>query len=120
MLRIRLARHEERLVLLLLGIAFCVRAWAARSALFCDDESMFWATGVDVAHGISHPEVGPPISGSPAGLPGPLFYYLTAVPQLFTRHPMASAYLVIILNVIGLALIGSTIKIAMGARARRL
>ncbi len=73
---------------------------------------------VDVAHGTAHPEVGPPISGSPAGLPGPLFYYLTALPNLFSIHPRSSAYLIALLNVAGLALMGAAVKTSLGARAR--
>lgn len=74
-----------------LALGFTVRAVAGWHGYFADDESLFWATGVQIARGDAFPLVGPPISGSPAGLPGPLFYWVCALPAFVSAHPYAQS-----------------------------
>lgn len=74
-----------------LVLGFTVHALAGWHGYFADDESLFWATGVQLVRGEIFPLVGPPISGSPAGLPGPLFYWVCALPAMVSAHPYAQS-----------------------------
>lgn len=88
-------RQVRRLVLVFTGacllLGFLVRCLAGWHGYFADDESLFWATGVQIARGEAFPLVGPPISGSPAGLPGPLFYWVCALPAFISPHPYVNS-----------------------------
>jgi hypothetical protein len=76
------------------GAAIFVAAAALRLALvqtarFTGDEARDYAVGMDVAHGVRFPLLGPMITSGAAKLPGPFSYWLAAFPQLFTRAPEA-------------------------------
>jgi hypothetical protein len=76
------------------GVAIFVAAAAlrlalAQSARFTGDEARDYAIGMDIAHGVRFPMLGPVITSGTAQLPGPFSYWLAAFPQLFTRAPEA-------------------------------
>lgn len=102
----------------LLAAALAVRLVAARDAYFADDESLLWAQGFDVARGLAFPQVGPPISGTPAGLPGPLLYWVTALPLLLFRHPLAASAFYALLSVLGVGLFARQLRAHWGRAAQ--
>ena len=67
--------------------AALLRLALVQSARFTGDEARDYAIGMDVAHGVRFPMLGPVITSGTAQLPGPLSYWLAAFPQLFTRAP---------------------------------
>jgi len=69
--------------------AALLRLALMQSARFTGDEARDYAIGMDVAHGVRFPMLGPVITSGQAQLPGPLSYWLAAFPQLFTRAPEA-------------------------------
>jgi hypothetical protein len=76
------------------GAAIFVAAAALRLALvqsarFTGDEARDYAIGMDIAHGVRFPMLGPVITSGAAQLPGPFSYWLIAFPQLFSRAPEA-------------------------------
>ena len=78
-----------------IGAAIFVAAAALRLALvqsarFTGDEALDYAIGMDIAHGVRFPLLGPMITSGKALHPGPFLYWLVALPQLFTRAPEAS------------------------------
>jgi hypothetical protein len=89
----------------LLALALGVRLYAVYHARFDRDEAASWEIALQIARGERFPTVGPGISRSDAGTPGPLFFYLMALPQLVTAHPLAGGTFVALLNVGALALI---------------
>jgi hypothetical protein len=77
-----------------IGAALFVAAAALRLALvetarFTGDEARDYQIGMDIAHGVRFPMLGPVITSGVAQLPGPFSYWLIAFPQLFTRAPEA-------------------------------
>lgn len=102
-------------LLLLLGLV--VRLWAAGNARFDSDESQFWQASLGIAEGRHFPILGHPISGTPAHHPGALFYYVMAIPQLFTRDPMAGSVLIGLLNLVGLWLFFLALREVWNERA---
>jgi len=89
----------------LLALALGVRLYAVYHARFDRDEAATWEIALQIARGERFPTMGPGISRSDAGTPGPLFFYLMALPQLVTAHPLAGGTFVALLNVGALALI---------------
>ena len=89
----------------LLALALAVRIYAVHHARFDRDEAATWEIALRIARGERFPTVGPGISRSDAGTPGPLFFYLMALPQLVTSHPLAGGTFVAVLNVGALGLI---------------
>lgn len=83
----------------LLALALVVRLYAVYHARFDRDEAATWEVALQIARGERFPTVGPGISRSDAGTPGPLFFYLMALPQLVTSHPLAGGAFVALLNV---------------------
>ncbi|HEY5448594.1 MAG TPA: glycosyltransferase family 39 protein [Polyangia bacterium] len=78
----------------LIGAAIFVAAAALRLALvqsarFTGDEARDYQIGMDIAHGVRFPMLGPVITSGAAQLPGPFSYWLIAFPQLFSRAPEA-------------------------------
>jgi hypothetical protein len=97
---------ESRLaVAALLAVALGVRLYAVYHARFDRDEAATWEIALQIARGERFPTVGPGISRSDASTPGPLFFYLMALPQLVTSHPLAGGAFVALLNVGALGLI---------------
>jgi hypothetical protein len=77
-----------------IGAAIFVAAAALRLALvetarFTGDEARDYQIGMDIAHGVRFPMLGPVITSGQAQLPGPFSYWLIALPQLLTRAPEA-------------------------------
>ena len=89
----------------LLALAFAVRLYAVYHARFDRDEAFFWEVALGIARGEVFPTVGSVLSRSEAATPGPLFFYLMALPQLVTPHPLAGGVFVALLNVGALALL---------------
>lgn len=84
------ARSSWRARALLFGLfalGTALRGWAVPHARFTGDEAAFWDTARAIAALERFPVLGPEITGSPAHLPGPLFHYVTALPQLFGTSP---------------------------------
>jgi hypothetical protein len=69
--------------------AAALRLALVQTARFTGDEARDYAIGMDIAHGVRFPTLGPVITSGAAQLPGPLSYWLAAFPQLFTRAPEA-------------------------------
>jgi hypothetical protein len=69
--------------------AAALRLALVQTARFTGDEARDYAIGMDVAHGVRFPTLGPVITSGAAQLPGPFSYWLAAFPQLFTRAPEA-------------------------------
>jgi hypothetical protein len=82
------------IVLLVLG--FALRFWASGLARITGDESHYWYVSRKLATLSQFPVYGPAITGSEANLPGALYYYLMAVPQVFGASPRFGAVAVII------------------------
>jgi len=77
-----------------IGAAIFVAAAALRLALvqsarFTGDEARDYQIGMEIAHGVRFPLLGPAITGGAAQLPGPFSNWMAAFPQLFTRAPEA-------------------------------
>ena len=66
-----------------------LRLALVQTARFTGDEARDYAIGMDIAHGVRFPLLGPVITSGAAKLPGPFSYWLAAFPQLFTRAPEA-------------------------------
>ena len=86
-----------------IGVAVVAAACLVRLALvttsrFTGDEADFYRVALDIAEGRALPLLGPPITGGVARHPGPLFYWLMALPMLFTRAPEAVNALVAVLG----------------------
>jgi hypothetical protein len=71
------------------AVAAALRLALVQTARFTGDEARDYAVGMDIAHGIRFPLLGPVITSGAAQLPGPFSYWLAAFPQLFTRAPEA-------------------------------
>jgi hypothetical protein len=69
--------------------AAALRLALVETARFTGDEARDYAIGMDIAHGVQFPALGPIITNGPARLPGPFSLWLAAFPQLFTRAPEA-------------------------------
>jgi hypothetical protein len=85
------------------GVAIFTLAAATRLALiltshFMGDQVLFWNAARKIAHGIDFPLLGPSITGGRARHPGPLLYYVLAIPLLFTSAPEACNAFVAILG----------------------
>jgi len=102
--------ESPRAVAALLALALAVRLYAVYHARFDRDEAATWEIALQIARGERFPTVGPGISRSDAGTPGPLFFYLMALPQLVTSHPLAGGAFVALLNVGALGLIFLTYR----------
>ena len=89
----------------LLALALGVRLYAVYHARFDRDEAAAWETAVAIARGEAWPSLGPGLSRSDARTPGPLFFYVMAIPHLVTPHPLAAGVFVALLNVGALALL---------------
>jgi hypothetical protein len=102
---VRRVGESRAAVAALLALALGVRLYAVYHARFDRDEAAAWETAVAIARGEGFPVMGPGLSASDARTPGPLFFYLMAIPHLFTAHPLAGGVFVALLNVGALALL---------------
>ena len=112
-----LERHARTLAIALLLAGFLFRAWAVGHARFTGDESYFWATARNTATFEAKPVYGPAMTGSTAYHPGPLFYYLMAVPQRLGVSPWFGGLFVVLLHALSSALLGLLAFRARGVRA---
>lgn len=101
----------------LLAAGFFFRAWAVGHARFTGDESWFWATARNIATFQAAPIYGPSMTGSGANHPGPIFYYLMALPQRLGPSPWWGGLFVALLHVGSSALLGLLALRARGPRA---
>lgn len=111
------APRVRQLALVLLVAGVLLRAWAVGHARFTGDESYFWATARNVATLDAAPVYGPPMTGSEAYHPGPIFYYLMAVPQRLGASPWFGGLFVALLHTLSSALLGLLARRAWGDRA---
>ena len=102
---VRRMGESRAAVAALLALALGVRLYAVYHARFDRDEAAAWEAAVGIARGEAFPALGPGLSRSDARTPGPLFFYLMAVPHLVTPHPLAGGVFVALLNVGALALL---------------
>ncbi len=101
----------------LLLAAALLRLWATGLARFTGDESHYWQASRQLALLEKIPTYGPEITGSKAHLPGPLYYYLMAVPQALGPSPRLGAVAVVLGHLAGLWLL---FRLALFARGRRM
>lgn len=110
-------RRALGLAIALLAAGFFFRAWAVGHARFTGDESYFWATARNVATFQAAPIYGPSMTGSGANHPGPIFYYLMALPQRLGPSPWWGGLFVALLHTLSSALLGLLAYRARGERA---
>lgn len=103
------------LVLVLLTVL--VRLLVIQDARFTGDESYFWAVARNIATFQAAPLYGPPMTGSNANHPGPLFYYLMAVPQRLGTSPLLGSGFVALLHGLGALCFYQIARAARGERA---
>lgn len=87
------------------GVAAALRLSLVGTARFTGDESAFWLMARAMADGEPWPLLGPPISAGQAHHPGPLFYWLMALPQLLTTAPEACNALVALVGACSVLLV---------------
>lgn len=88
------AVRRGSVILVVAGALF--RLWATTHARFGGDEADFWATARRVATLEALPAYGASITGSGANHPGPMYYYLLALPQRLGASPyFGSAFVVL-------------------------
>jgi hypothetical protein len=102
-----------------IGLALLLLACATRLALiytarFNGDELTFWEAASGIANGTSFPLLGPSITGGGACHPGPLFYYVMAIPLLFAKAPEACNAFVAILGGVSVLLYWSALRAYFG------
>jgi hypothetical protein len=86
-------------------------------ARFHLDESTSWQAALDIVEGRRFPALGPSISGTEASVPGPLFYYVMALPQALTRDPLAGGAFVAALGLGAAFALSEAVRRAWGERA---
>jgi len=106
-----------RLVWALIVVAIVFRAAMIPDARFTGDESFFWATARNTATLDARPVFGPSMTDSPAYHPGPLFYYLIAIPQRIGASPFWGSLLIVLLHAWAGLLLFSLLSRARGERA---
>lgn len=71
-------------------VAAALRLALAQTARFTGDEAHDYAVALELARGREAPALGPPLTDGRARLPGPLYYWMTALPLLFGRSPVGA------------------------------
>jgi hypothetical protein len=107
-------RVRAALVGVLLLVAVLLRMATIPHAHFTGDESLFWATSLDVARGHAFPVYGPSATGSALRHPGPMFFYLMALPQLLGSSPQLGAGFVALLHGLGLYFLCRIVRETLG------
>jgi len=80
------------LALALALAAVAVRLWSAWHARLSPEEASFWSIGVGIARGEEFPALGHSVSGTRALHPGPLFFWIIALSQLFVTSPLVAGF----------------------------
>ena len=75
-------------MLAVLAVAVALRLWSAWHARFSSEEAAFWNTAVGIARAEEFPSLGTSVSGTRALHPGPLFFWIIALSQLFVTSPL--------------------------------
>lgn len=91
-------RQHTAAVVALLVLAVSVRLWCVGHARFTSEEATFWGMARNIATFTSATSYGPALTGSEAMHPGPLFYFVMAVPALFGRSPWLGGAFVALLH----------------------
>ena len=103
---------------ILLFVATVFRLLLISDARFTGDESYFWATARNTATFDARPVYGPSMTDSPAYHPGPLFYYIMAIPQRLGASPLFGSFAIVLLHVFaGFLLFRATLLAASGRAA---
>jgi hypothetical protein len=105
-----------RPALALATLSFIVRASVTSSARFTGDESWFWATARNIATFETSSTYGPSLTGSNAYHPGPLFYYLMAIPQRLGASPYFGSVFVALLHALAGWMLYLVAREAIGER----
>ncbi|MFH0924729.1 MAG: hypothetical protein V1872_03715 [bacterium] len=113
----KISKKTAFIVFSLLLISLLFRCWAVRYAHFVRDEARFWGIARGIALGKLFPLLGPSLSGTIAKHPGPLFYYLMAIPQLLGASPFFGSIFVAILHVFSGWLLFLLVRQIRGDRA---
>jgi len=93
-----LGAHPALAGLALFALACATRLALIRTGRWTGDEILTWSTAKDLAAGKSFPLLGPSITGGGAQEPGPLVYWIGAIPLVFTRAPEADNAFVAVLG----------------------
>lgn len=101
----------------LFAAGLLLRLWGAMYGRFLGDEAHQWATAVHIARFEEFPSFGPSVSGSAANVPGPLFYYLMAIPELLSSHPYLCGAFTSLLHLLCIAGLYRLAKEARGTTA---
>ena len=105
--------HIKRGMWILLFVATVFRLSLISDARFTGDESYFWATARNTATFDARPIYGPSMTDSPAYHPGPLFYYLMAIPQRLGTSPLLGSVAIVVLHILsGFLLFRATLLVA--------
>ena len=102
---------------ILLFVATVFRLALISDARFTGDESYFWATARNTATFDARPIYGPSMTDSPAYHPGPLFYYLMAIPQRLGASPLFGSVAIVLLHILAGFLLFRATLLAASARA---
>src|SRR5580658_7724347 len=108
------ARLPALLAIVLVIGACALRLALIRTARFCGDEAEFWAMARSIVRGEAHPVLGPPVTGGAARHPGPAFYYIMALSQLFSRTPEAANAFIAILGGLSVGLYWDALRRSFG------
>jgi 4-amino-4-deoxy-L-arabinose transferase-like glycosyltransferase len=95
-------RGDRPLLIVILIIAACLRLTDLDLGWFMVDQARDAAAALKIAEGATFPIVGPVARGLYAL--GPLYYYLIAIPFLFSKQPAAAVFLIGLLNCVSVYL----------------
>src|SRR5262249_10564366 len=90
--------RDALILLAIVAIAVFVRLYRLDLTWFFLDQVRDLTTAADIASGRTAPLLGP-YGGWTQGYLGPLYYYLFAVPALFTAHPLGPVVFLVLCNV---------------------
>jgi len=107
-------RLERALIVLLIFVAALIRLFLISSSRFTGDEALFYQAAVQIHDGTLFPLLGPAVTGGAARHPGPLFYYLMAISQFFSRTPEAANAEVAILGAFSVGFVWAGVRALLG------
>jgi hypothetical protein len=96
-------------VALVLAVAVGLRLWSAWHARLSPEEASFWNTAVGIARAEEFPALGHSVSGTHALHPGPLFFWIIALSQLFVTSPLVGNFFVSALGLFGAVVLAKTL-----------
>ena len=95
-------------VALILAAAVAIRLWSAWHARLSPEEASFWSTAVGIARAEEFPALGHSVSGTRALHPGPLFFWIIALSQIFVTSPFVANFFVSALALFGAIVLAKT------------